>query len=430
MKSAHRFFLAGLSGGNTVSILDDVLDYDDNASVYAFPSPPMNGALSRPSPFLPPSPFLTQDEINAAIAADSRRELDSLPPPVNPADYASDSTPTKASSASPMLSSLDERPFAAYAPQPEASREVEKEVALAKAMVQAEQAAGPLSSARQPELETEAEEEEETLVISRPPPIFVSAEKEEDESDLPSSRPPVPFKQSRPLSQQSNRSSVSFQSSQFEPSRSRTERLGSQSPMPWPAPAPRSPVVAADFEQKRNSLPSVEAPGLVPAALLRSKDDQLLEAQTLTDKHRKEVQDLWKKLADLEEERANERKEMHGLRKEVDGFKERMVKRTSVDRLVLEEKKKLQDAQQRAKEKEEEVKAARRELEQYKLEAQHAREEAAKAREEVGALKTEVRKEQEERRKEQADARSTIEALETQISSIRAVLLGGAGLKI
>jgi hypothetical protein len=421
------FHFAGLSGGNTVSILDDVLDYDDNTSVYAFPSPPMNGPLSRPSPFLPPSPFLTQDEINAALAADSQRELDSLPPPVNPADYDNETTPTKSSSHSGRpVSSLEDRPFAAYAPKQDGYQEVEKEVALAKAMVQAEKAAAP-SSLRQEE--EEEEEEEETLVISRPSATTASSAREEqDDSDLPSARPPVPFKQNRPLSQQSH---LSFQSqhSSAEP-KQRTERLGSQSPMPWPAPTPRSPVVAADFEPKRLSLASVEAPGQVPAVLLRTKDDQLLEAQTLAEKQRKEVQDLWKKLGELEEERAKERKEMNGLREEVEGFKERMTKRRSVDRAVLDEKKKLDDALRLVKAKEAEAVAARTELEQYRLEAQHTREEAARAREEVGALKSEVRKEQELRRKEQDDARSQIEALEAQIGSIRAVLLGGAGIKI
>lgn len=154
--------------------------------------------------------------------------------------------------------------------------------------------------------------------------------------------------------------------------------------------------------------PSNPNPGRASAILLRSVDEQLRETQQLVEKQRHEVQSLWKQLTDLELERTAERAEMIDLRQEVESFKERMSKRFSRS-LNEQEKKKLETAELRARDAEARM--------------QNAQEEARRAQAELAQV-------EEKRWKEQADAKSQIEALEAQLSSIRAVLLGGAGLKM
>ncbi|GAA6035932.1 hypothetical protein JCM8097_005172 [Rhodosporidiobolus ruineniae] len=430
-----------LSGGATHQVLDDMLDYDDNTSVYSFPSPPIN-LPTRPSPFLPPSPFLTQDEIDAALASEREKELEHLPPPVNPADYADYAIPASGVKGQP------------YQPQPPAGADVKP------APVLEEKLFTPKANGAADEQEEEDEQPSSTSTAKAGPsrdvekllatgpsalaavgdsafssPATTSAATSfagHDEEEEEQEGPPVPLKHSPYKPSHRHTASVPTTSS---------PRLASSTRSPRPASTAStakalSPVLASEFEPKRASLPASDTPGAAPAALLRSKDDQLLEAQQAAEQHRKEVQALWKQLTDLELERADERKEMHGLRKEVEGFKERMTKRLSRG-LNEQEKKKLDeavrrasDAEEREKRRDEEHRKAKEDVELFRLEAQHARDEAARAHEEVGEVRGELRKVEELRRKEQDDARATIEALEAQLSSIRAVLLGGAGIKI
>ncbi|BGP12482.1 Type II inositol 1,4,5-trisphosphate 5-phosphatase [Rhodosporidiobolus nylandii] len=399
--------------GYDQSVLDGILDYEDNASVYAFPSPPVNIPVStgRPSPFLPPSPFLTQDEVAAALAAEQQQAPAYLSTLADRHIKAAPVLEEKlfAPKALPAMGH-DSRPHQEEDIQrlQEQQREEEQEGDVVKAPIPVEKAAvAPASSGLESALlnstassyagygdEGVRQQREERADV--PPRDVV----EEDASDLPSARPPVPLKHH------------SYQ------------------------PRSLAPVNLADFESKRHSLPASDAPGSTPSALLRSKDDQLLDAQKAAESSRKEVQSLWKQLTDLELERTHERSEMAELRREVEGFKERMTKRLS-QQLNEQENKKLDEAVARAKraeeeqrEKDDDARRTREELELLKLEAAHTREEAAKAHEEVGAVKSELKVVEELRRKEQADARATIEALEAQLSSIRAVLLGGAGLKV
>ncbi|GAA5972690.1 hypothetical protein JCM11641_002975 [Rhodosporidiobolus odoratus] len=394
--------------GSDHAVLDDVLDYDDNISTYSFPSPPLT-VPSRPSPFLIPSPFLSPDEMATSAARDNSKGLDSLLVPANLADHASAAAAGRGVKAAPVFeeklftrSPGFEEPVVEdikldtdYAvdpdertPRPTSPADVEKLLATM-----------PKDFAPQSSFSTSTTSSSLVSERSREQPG------EEDTSDLPSARPPVPQKHN------------SFQHPRSSPL-----------------------VNPADFEPRRASLPSSDEPGLAAPALLGSMDDQLLEAQRLSESHRKEVQQLWKRLTDLELERTRERAEMVDLRKEVEGFKERMTRRLS-RQSNEQEKKKRDDALERAqlaeereqeheKEREEDSRRTKEDFELLKLEAAHARDEAGKAHGEVGELRGELRTVEELRRKEQADAKATIEALEAQLSTIRAVLLGGAGIKI
>lgn len=55
--------------------------------------------------------------------------------------------------------------------------------------------------------------------------------------------------------------------------------------------------------------------------LLRSKDDQLRDAQTVQDAQRKEIQTLWKQLTTFEIERASTRSQLDELRAEIERMK-------------------------------------------------------------------------------------------------------------
>ncbi|GJN92168.1 hypothetical protein Rhopal_005198-T1 [Rhodotorula paludigena] len=351
-------------------VLDELLDYDDT-SLYSFPTPPIAHSVpNRPSPFLAPSPFLTQEEIAAALASERACELASMPAPVNPAAYAERTgLPSTMVKAAPGL--VNDK---LVTPESRKSTQVAQE----------------------------QQNEDEG----------VDARREEEGSP-----PPVPQK--------------SAPNGSDRPSAQAQHTRTSSAPVNKVA----SPILA-DFEPKRATLPGQDAPGSAPATLLRSKDEQLREAQQLVEQQRKEVQSLWKQLTDLELERTAERSEMIDLRQEVESFKERMTKRLSRS-LNEQERKKLEQAEQRAREAD--VKAAReadeyartkRDLESLRQEAAHAKDEARRATDELHGVKDELARIEELRRKEQEDARSQIEALEAQIGSIRAVLLGGAGIKL
>ncbi|GAA5856182.1 hypothetical protein JCM8547_000808 [Rhodosporidiobolus lusitaniae] len=430
-----------LSNGPNGSVLDDLLDYDDNASVYSFPSPPLS-LPTRPSPFLPPSPFLTQEEINAALAANSQRELDSLPPPANPADYANSSSSEQHERGTKPAPVLEEKLFTGSAPPAIVSSEdlspgsvvaptpVRMGSGLDKLLVSAASTAEDLKRSSTP---------------IPPPPPAGPPDNDAQEEELEDNGPPVPHKSPKHVPARLSSSSSARRGSDDSTrggsagrghQRSQSAQVASGSgPAPWPAPTPRSPVNIAEFESKRLSLPSSAAPGNVPAALLRSTEEQLVSAQAAAEEHRKEVQKLWKNLTELENERVEERRELKELKKEVEGFKERMGKRRSAGEALLrvqldQEKKKVEEEGKGRKEAEEDARKAREELELLRMEMATFRAEAKEAREEVGEVKGELKKVEELREKEQVDARATIEALEAQLSSIRAVLLGGAGIKI
>ncbi|BGP21407.1 rho GTPase-activating protein [Rhodotorula toruloides] len=318
------------------SVLHDVADFDET-SVYSFPAPPISP--TRPSPFLDPSPFLSQAEIDAAMAAEHAKEVQSMPDPPNVANYA-DRTGTSDSAKGDSAS----------------MQRHSKELVVEKALV--------LASSRE-------------MVKMEP------ARSAADEAD--DAPPPLPQKSPTPNGIRinglpSSRTSSTLRMSDYEP----LERVGAK------------------------SSPSKANPGRASATLLRSVDEQLPETQQLVEKQRQEVQSLWKQLTDLELERTAERAEMIDLRQEVESFKERMTKRLCRS-LNEQEKKKLETAEHKAKDAETRVRMAQ--------------EEARRAREDLAQV-------EEKRRKEQADAKSQIEALEAQLGSIRAVLLGGAGLKM
>ncbi|PRQ76982.1 hypothetical protein AAT19DRAFT_12400 [Rhodotorula toruloides] len=321
------------------SVLDDVVDFDES-SVYSFPAPPISPtSATRPSPFLVPSPFLSQAEIDAARAAEHAKEAQSMPPPPNAANYANKTGPSEP--AKEIASPTQHRP---------------KPSVEEKALV--------LAPSRE-------------VVKAEPNPSPM-----DEDDDAP---PPLPQKSPTPNGigingLPSSRTASTLRLSDYEP----LERVG-----------------ARDSPSKAN-------PGRASATLLRTVDEQLRETQQLVEKQRQEVQSLWKQLTDLELERTAERAEMIDLRQEVESFKERMTKRLSRS-LNEQEKKKLETAEHKARDSEARVRVAQ--------------EEARRAREELARL-------EEKRRKEQADAKSQIEALEAQLGSIRAVLLGGAGLKI
>ncbi|BGP28565.1 Type II inositol 1,4,5-trisphosphate 5-phosphatase [Rhodotorula toruloides] len=318
------------------SILDDVVDFDET-SVYSLPAPPVSPtSATRPSPFLIPSPFLSQAEIDAARAAEHAKEVQSMPPPPIAADYANGTAPSE--SAKEVASPTQHRP------KPSVE---EKALVLApsREVVKAE----PIPN--------EDEDAPPPLPQKSPPPKGIGID------GLPSSR-----------------TSSTLRLSDYEP----LERVGAK------------------------ASPSKANPGRTSATLLRSVDEQLRETQQLVEKQRQEVQSLWKQLTDLELERTAERAEMIDLRQEVESFKERMTKQLSRS-LNEQEKKKLETAERKARDSEARVRVAQ--------------EEARRARQELAQV-------EEKRRKEQADAKSQIEVLEAQLGSIRAVLLGGAGLKI
>ncbi|GAA5907549.1 hypothetical protein JCM6882_004402 [Rhodosporidiobolus microsporus] len=459
--------------------LDDLLDYDehDNTSVYSFPSPPMTmplpGPQGRPSPFLQPSPFLTQEEIAAARMSDSSRELDSLPPPPNPADYAhatglglGDGVGLPAGAVKSAPGVLEEKLFApkalrapgvgisglvgAAAAGDEGEEEDEeqrhrssKELlpvdkadrAPGAADVEKLLASMPAAEARARDLDEEEDEEEVEQEEEQ--------EEQDDASDLPSARPPVPMKSPKPGRGHSRSASASATMkspplpSSSLPDVDATTSSGHKrsASTASSSSAAANPPAADGFTPlgRPLSLPSSTTPGIAEPSLLRPLEAQLLDAQLAAESARKEVQALWGKLAELEHERQEERREMGGLRSEVEGWKKRMEKRLSQGAAEREDKARkvaIEAAEEKARQAGDEAKKARDEAGLFKVEAGHAREEAAKAREEVGALKGEVAKLRELRGKEQEDARMTIEALEAQLGSIRAVLLGGAGIKI
>ncbi|KAJ8297144.1 Rho GTPase-activating protein 30 [Rhodotorula toruloides] len=323
------------------SVLDDVVNFDET-SVYSFPAPPISPtSATRPSPFLIPSPFLSQAELDAARAAEHAKEVQSMPPPPNAANYANRSGPSESESAKQIASPLQHR-----------SRPSVEEKALV------------LPPSRE-------------VVKAEPGPPL-----DEEDDDAP---PPLPQKSPTPNGigingLPSSRTSSTLRLSDHES----LERVGAE------------------------ASPSKANPGRASASLLRTVDEQLRETQQLVEKQRQEVQSLWQQLTDLELERTAERAEMIDLRQEVESFKERMTKRLSRS-LNEQEKKKLETAEHKARDSEARVRVAQ--------------EEARRAREELARV-------EEKRRKEQADAKSQIEALEAQLGSIRAVLLGGAGLKI
>ncbi|GAA5828222.1 hypothetical protein JCM11251_002642 [Rhodosporidiobolus azoricus] len=444
--------------------LDDLLDYDehDNTSVYSFPSPPITMPLpaGRPSPFLQPSPFLTQEEIAAARMANSSRELDSLPPPPNPADYAHATGlgfgvgVVDGVKPAPVL---EEKLFAPKAlPTPgvglgnfvaaahgddgDEDEEEDEHSSMSRALVpvdKADRAPGaadvekllasmPAAEARAKQIQQEDIEDDDEEA---------QAEADEDASDLPSARPPVPMKSPKGHGRSSSASATmkspslpfSSPSSLAAPSTGHKRSISTSPAIPSPADE------FGPLGSRPLSFPSSTAPGEASSTLLRPLEAQLVDAQSAAERSRKEVQNLWAKLAELENERMEERREMGGLRREVEGWKKRMEKRLSQGAAEREEKARrvaIDEAEERARHASDEAKKARDELELVRIEGQHVREEAARAREEVGALKGEVKKLDELRAKEQEDARMTIEALEAQLSSIRAVLLGGAGIKI
>ncbi|BGP44501.1 Type II inositol 1,4,5-trisphosphate 5-phosphatase [Rhodotorula kratochvilovae] len=396
-----------------IGVLDELLDYDAS-SVYAFPEPPVVAPIpTRPSPFLPPSPFLSQEEIAAALTAEHERELAHLPAPVNPADYAH-------YTAAPQVLLDDKIVTPATGPAVERGQDAAARRASVYDEEEEEEEEQPTLHEEKALVPLPTNERALVPVITEEKAVVPTAhapddEDEEEEEDAP---PPVPLK-SGALAPRA----LSVINGTAPPPVSTT---------PQPPPPPASLVRAsappavnlADFAP-RVVLPSTAAPGAAPPALLRTTDEQLRSAQEQAEQQRKELQGLWAQLTELELERTAERAEMVDLRQEVESFKARMSKRLSRS-LNDGERRKLETAEERAREAEraqDELRRTREDLELLRQDAVHAKEEANRFRDELKHV-------EELRRKEQADARSQIEALEAQLSSIRAVLLGGAGIKI
>ncbi|GAA6046580.1 hypothetical protein JCM3770_006220 [Rhodotorula araucariae] len=359
-------------------VVDDLSEFDV-ASAYAFSdnAPADTPNPTRPSPFLAPSPFLSQDEIAAAAAAERERELAHLPAPVDPADYTH-------CTVSPQVLLEDKlvTPASAHAVEcgqdAAARRASEPENHDEERALEEEEEApvpGPTSERALVHVLTE----EKALVP------FAPSAAEEEEEDAP---PPVPLKPAALVARAlgiHNGTAPSLVSS-------------SQQPPPPP----------------RTALPSVDPTSAAPPALFRPTEEQ----------QRNEVQSLWAQLTELELERAAERAEMVDLRQEVESFKARMSKRLS--RSLNDDERRRLDAAERA---EEELRRARADVELVREDAAHAKDEAGRAAAEADRLRVELARVEDLRREEQADARRQIEALEAQLSSIRAVLVGGVGIK-
>ncbi|GAA5898180.1 hypothetical protein JCM8208_000172 [Rhodotorula glutinis] len=358
----------------------DELPLDD------FPSPPMPArAAVRLSAFLPPSPFLSQDEIAAALG---QREVAPVVPRVESATWDH------------LVDSAD-----AEFQRQEGSAPQEK------ALV-------PLPEHDEsPALGDDAVDEGEEQ----------GAEEEEDEDELP---PPVPLKPYGPRS-------VVVLDGTFAPI------LSPSTPHTLPA-----AILAASLPAR--SMRASAPPGLnlahlasasgyalplasptSPMSLPPHEHQQQLElAEHPAHPHRREIQSLWAQLTALELERTAERAEMSDLRQEVEQFKARMAKR--LERRVgldAEERRRLDEAERRARELERaegELRRTRDDLELVKLDAAHAKEEAHRAADEAAGLRAQLEKVEQARRSEQDEARAQVEALEAQLGSIRAVLLGKA----
>lgn len=142
------------------------------------------------------------------------------------------------------------------------------------------------------------------------------------------------------------------------------------------------------------SIFSQRSPRPDSVILVRSKDEQLKEAQQLCESQRREVQSLWKQLTDLELERTADRAELGDLKNEVTRLR----------------------AAGNREEADEEHHIALSAMETKFLAAQK---EATSAREEVRSLVEQLRQHDE-------DAQERINSLSSQLDGIRSLLLGGA----
>ena len=360
----------------------------------AFPCPPMPArAAVRLSAFLPPSPFLSQGEIAAALANERQRESVPTLPRVDPKatwDHLIDSADAD-------------------------FQRQEGSAAQEKALV-------PL-----PEHDDESPAPENDVVDG-------SEEREEDDGDededeLP---PPLPLK----VGPYAPRSVVVLDGTfapLLSPSTPHTlpaALLSTSSPARSLRASAPAGLNLADLASASGYTLPLASPAS-PNALPPHEHDQHLElADTSAHPHRREIHSLWAQLTALELERTAERAEMSDLREEVEQFKARMAKR--LERRVgldAEERRRLDDAERRARELERtegELRRTRDDLELVKLDAAHAKDEAQRAADEAAGLRAQLEKVEQERRAERDEARAQVEALEAQLGSIRAVLLGKA----
>ncbi|GAA5925110.1 hypothetical protein JCM3775_006369 [Rhodotorula graminis] len=352
-----------------------------------FPSPPMPArAAVRLSAFLPPSPFLSQDEIAAARA---QREVAPAVPRVEVATWEH------------LVDSAD----AEFQRQEGSS-------AQEKALVPLPEDAG---SPAVGEVAVDDAEEQE------------SEEESEDEDELP---PPVPLKHYAPRSVVVLDGTFAPLLSPSTPHALTAAVLASSSParsMRASAPPGLNLALLASTSGYALPLASPTSPMSLPP---HNPEPHLEFAEHPAHPHRREIQSLWAQLTALELERTAERAEMSDLRQEVEQFKARMAKR--LERRVgldAEERRRLDEAERRARELERaegELRRTRDDLELVKLDATHAKEEAHRAADEAVELKAQLEKVEQARRVEQDEARAQVEALEAQLGSIRAVLLGKA----
>lgn len=124
---------------------------------------------------------------------------------------------------------------------------------------------------------------------------------------------------------------------------------------------------------------------------------------------------------------------MADLRHEVESFKLRMaarLERRTAELDAAERARLVAEVEGRARveleKKDAELQRAREDLELVRLDAAHAKEEAHRAEDEVQRLRAELEKVDGDRLRERDEARTQIEALEAQLGTIRAVLLGKA----
>ncbi|GAA5837184.1 hypothetical protein JCM9279_005610 [Rhodotorula babjevae] len=359
----------------------------------AFPSPPMSARTAvRLSAFLPPSPFLSQDEIAAALASDRQRES---VPPVPRVELST-------------WEHLVEGADADFRRQ-EGSAPHEKELV-------------PLPEHDEsPVLDEDAVDQVEEQEANE--------QEDEAEDELP---PPLPLK----VGPYAPRSVVVFDGTfapLLSPSTPHTlpaAILSTSSPArSLRASAPAGLDLAHLAASSGYSLPLASPSS--PSSLPPHEHEQHRElADAAAHPHRREIHSLWAQLTALELERTAERAEMSDLRQEVEQFKARMAKR--LERRVgldAEERRRLDDAERRARELERtegELRRTRDDLELIKLDAAHVKDEAHRAADEAAGLRAQLEKVEQARRAEQDEARAQVEALEAQLGSIRAVLLGKA----